>query len=627
MAQNKHAQAIYFFHQGTNCYAQDYFGAHQIRHAKGYATVFRVWAPKAASVSVVGDFNGWDTAATPMKLINEQGIYECVVPSLAEGALYKFCITGGDGKSRLKGDPYARRCELSPGTASLYTPKRSFAWSDKQYLKERAALQMTGQPMNIYEVNLGSWMRGKEGKQLGYREIAPKLCDYVLDMGYTHIELMPITEHPYEGSWGYQVTGYFAPTARFGTPEDLKYFINHCHERGVGVILDWVAGHFPKDGYGLYEFDGGPLYEYADERKSEHAHWGTRVFDFGKNEVVCFLISSGLYWLEEFHFDGLRVDAVASMLYLDYGRKTGEWLPNKKGGRENLEAVAFLQRLNSEILTRHPDVLTIAEESTSWPNVTKPDYIGGLGFRFKWSMGWMNDILHYVSLDPSYRSYHHDKLTFSMVYAFCENFILPISHDEVVHGKRSLLDKMPGKYDEKFAGVRAFYGFMMAHPGKKLSFMGNEFGQFAEWDHTRQLDWLLLRHPLHKKLKVYVQALNHLYKSTPALYQIEDSWEGFHWIVSDDSTQNVVVFARFDEQKNVVVCVINFSEKEYQNYRFGVPKSGVYVELLNSDDKQYGGSGRKNRKRRSEPKPSHGFADSIRIRIPPMSALYFTMEV
>lgn len=627
MTTNDHSLAIYLFHQGTNCYAQDYLGAHLVPRGRGWATVFRVYAPHAKSVSVIGDFNGWSEEKHPMKRLNDEGIFECVTKRLKPGALYKFCITDENGNKIRKADPYARYSELSPATSSVYYPSADFDWTDSNYLAQRKQARTTSQPLNIYEVHLGSWMRGKDNSLLGFRRIAPKLCDYVEKMGYTHIELMPITEHPYEGSWGYQVTGYFSPTARLGTPEDLKYFINYCHSRNIGVILDWVAGHFPKDGHGLFEFDGQPLYEYADRRMSDHAQWGTRIFDFGRNEVRCFLISSALYWIEQFHFDGIRVDAVASMLYLDYGKAQGEWLPNQNGGRENYDAIAFLQQLNREILTRHPDVITIAEESTAWPNVTKPDYVGGLGFTYKWSMGWMNDILHYVSLEPPYRSYNHDKLTFSMVYAFYENFILPISHDEVVHGKHSLIEKMPGDYSEKFAGVRAFYGYMMAHPGKKLNFMGNEFGQFIEWDHMRQLDWMLLDYPMHRQLQSYVKRLNKLYKTKPALYQIEDSWEGFSWIIPDDSTQNVIVFVRSDEHKKKIICVINFSQKAYHNYRFGVPKKGIYRELLNSDDVKYGGNGMRNKRIVTEPKASHGFGQSIQMDIPPLSAIYLTTEV
>ena len=527
----------------------------------------------------------------------------------------------------MKADPYGFHTECPPKTASKYYPLDRYEWGDAEWMSQRARSSPLTEPVNIYEVHAGSWRTYPDGTPFGYRKLAEELSDYVAGMGYTHIELLPISEYPFDGSWGYQATGYFAPTARYGEPDDFKYFVDCCHRKGIGVILDWVGGHFPRDAHGLFEFDGEPLYEYQDMRKGDQPQWGTRVFDFGRNEVQCFLVSNALFWVEEYHIDGIRVDAVASMLYLDYGREPGEWAPNGEGGRENLEAVAFLRKLNSEVLTRHPDVLMIAEESSAWPMVTKPPYIGGLGFSFKWNMGWMNDSLAYIALDPIYRSYHHDKLTFGMFYAFSENFILPISHDEVVHGKCSLVNKMPGDYWKKFAGFRAFLGYMMAHPGKKLNFMGSEFAQFIEWDYKKELDWLLLDYPAHRQAQEYVRCLNHIYRSARPLYEVENSWEGFRWLVVDDSAQNIIAFARFDERGRELVAIINFSPVVREHYRIGMPQEGCYEEILNSDAVEFGGSGVTNPgPLATEPVAMHGCPQSLELTIPPLAAVYLIAE-
>jgi 1,4-alpha-glucan branching enzyme len=616
----------YLFHQGTNYRAWELLGAHPIKRGRGFATVFRVWAPRAVSVSVVGDFNNWDRSANPMDLLNRQGLWEAVTPRLERFSLYKFSIETPDGRILLKADPYAFHCEQPPGTASRYYPLFEFDWTDQSWLEKRKANCGVGVPINIYEVHAGSWRHYPDGNCFDYEKLAEELVAYVVDMGYTHIELLPLAEHPFDQSWGYQTTGYFAPTARYGTPEGLMKLVDCCHKEGIGVILDWVGGHFPRDAHGLFEFDGFPLYEYSDPHKGDQPQWGTRVFDFGRNEVQSFLVSNALYWVEQFHIDGIRVDAVAAMLYLDYGRSDDQWSPNYQGGRENLEAVAILKKLTAQVSSRYPDVLLIAEESTTWPMMTKPQRIGGMGFDYKWNMGWMNDLLAYVSLDPIYRAYNHDKLTFGLCYAFSENFVLPVSHDEVVHGKKSLINRMPGDYHQKFAGMRAFFGFMMAHPGKKLLFMGSEFGQFIEWDFRRQLDWLLLDYPAHQSLQTYVKTINRFYLDTPALYQIDNSWEGFCWLVIDDNSQHVVAFARFDDQERFVVAVVNFSPILMENYCFGVPKEGIYREVLNSDHSCFGGSGCLNPPVLSVSSPMHGCPQSIALKIPPYSCIYLVCD-
>ncbi len=589
---------------------------------RGNTAVFRVWAPNAKTVSVVGDFNEWNPDTDCMENIGD-GIWEKKIKGLKQYDIYKYAVTGPDGTVILKSDPYARHYETAPSNASkLY--KSSYKWNDQEWISLKNGVNIYESPVNIYEVHAGSWKRFEDGNTYDYVTLAKELSEYVKKMNYTHVELMPITEYPYEGSWGYQVSGYFAPTSRYGTPDDFKKFVDIMHQNGIGVILDWVPAHFPKDGFGLYRFDGTPCYEYADPRKGEHKEWGTVVFDYGKPQVKSFLISSAVFWLKEYHADGLRVDAVASMLYLDYGRQGGEWIPNSYGGRENLEAVEFLKEVNSAAFSADPSVMMIAEESTAWPLVTKPPHDGGLGFNFKWNMGWMNDMLRYMSLDPYFRKDNHDCLTFSFFYAFSENFILPISHDEVVHGKCSMIEKMPGEYDMKFASLRAFYAYMAAHPGKKLLFMGQEFAQFIEWNYKNELDWLLLDYDAHKNMQRYVSELNKLYLKTSEFWEIDYSWDGFGWISNDDNTQSIIAFRRIDKSGNEIITVCNFVPVARENYRIGVPKKGTYKRIFCSESDKYGGTASAGAKSyKSESVPMHGFENSIALDIPAMSVSYF----
>ena len=610
------------FHQGTMTDGWRWFGAHPAKKRGRDGWTFRVWAPHAEAVSVVGDFNDWEEGAAPLARKGE--IWEGFLPDLPVYTSYKYAVRGADGQVRQKADPYGFHTETRPATASKLYDISGFKWTDGAFREKKAKHPVYTSPLNIYEVHLGSWKKRGNGDFIDYKDLAKDLAAYVKDMGYTAIELLPVTEHPLDDSWGYQCTGYFAPTSRFGTPKDFMWFVNHMHKNGILVLLDWVPSHFCKDAQGLYEFDGTYCYEYSDPNKREHAAWGTRVFDYGRPEVKSFLFSSARFWLEEYHIDGLRVDAVASMLYLDYNRKQGEWEPNKDGGKENLEAVAFLRKLNDTVLGRHPHKYMIAEESTAWPMVTKPASDGGLGFNFKWNMGWMNDMLSYMKTDPLFRSGNHNKVTFSFFYAFSENFVLPISHDEVVHGKGSLLNKMPGEYDDKFANLRTFFGYMMAHPGKKLLFMGQEFGQFAEWNEAKQLDWMLLDYDKHAELQNYVRTLNAFYKEHPALWQIDYSWEGFQWIVPDDSQQSVIAFLRKDAAGKQILVICNFNPVLREGYTLGAPVSGTYKEILNSDDAAFGGSGTvHNKPVRTHKKPQHGFEQSITVTLPPMSTLYF----
>lgn len=587
----------YLFGQGNHYEIYKKLGAHMVDDEGQEGVYFAVWAPNAKSVSVVGEFNDWDRTRNPMTRAEYIGIYTCFVPGVKEGMMYKFCIETITGEYHMKADPYANYAELRPGTASRITNIENLKWTDSSWMAAREKWNHKKEPMSVYEVHMGSWKRHPGTEDEGfytYREFAKEITKYIKDMGYTHVEIMGIAEHPFDGSWGYQVTGYYAPTSRYGTPEDFAWMINYLHRNGIGVIMDWVPAHFPKDEHGLAEFDGTATYEYADPRKGEHPDWGTKIFDLGKNEVRNFLIANALFWVEHFHIDGLRVDAVASMLYLDYGKKDGEWVPNQYGGNENLEAVDFFKHLNTVVLGRNPGTLMIAEESTAWPKVTGDVEEGGLGFSLKWNMGWMHDFTEYMKLDPYFRKDNHHMMTFAMSYAYSEDYILVLSHDEVVHLKCSMINKMPGLGFDKYANLKAGYAFMMGHAGKKLLFMGQDFAQLREWSEERELDWYLLEEPEHQAIQSWMRDLLHMYKKKQALYELDQSWEGFEWVNADDAYRSIYSFIRHSKDgKHNLLFVINFTPMEREDYRVGVPRKKQYKLILNSDDVKYGGNGEK----------------------------------
>lgn len=608
--------AEYLFHEGTNYHSHKFLGS----FLEGDSCTFRVWAPNAKRVFVTGEFCSWYPHTYEMKKINDRGIYEIQVPGVSEFDAYKYVIVTHSGVELWKADPYAKHAETRPLTASKVYTLPEYKWKDKKWMDNRTVPYH--QPMNIYEVHLGSWKHNEEGKELSYRELAHRLVEYVKEMNYTHVELLPVTEYPYDKSWGYQATGYFSPTSRYGTPEDFMYFVDICHQNNIGVILDWVPGHFTKDAHGLYEFDGTPCYEYSDTRKMEHEGWGTRVFDYGRNEVKSFLTSSAVSWIEDYHIDGIRVDAVSSMIFLNYCRDEDKCARNIYGGFENLEAIDFIKNLNLYVKENYPGVSMIAEESTSYPKVTAAVEHGGLGFDFKWNMGWMNDSLDYLETDPFFRKGVHNKFTFSMHYAFSENFILPISHDEVVHGKKSLLDKSPVPYEDKFANLKAFLGYMYAHPGKKLAFMGIDIAQFIEWDEERELDWLLMLYPKHVFTHRYVKELNKYYKTTRALWENDSDWDGFRWHVVDDNNNNVFAFSRKDRSGKEVLVVSNFSNQVLKNYEIGVDTWGSYKIVLNSDAKKYDGIAVSNRNLKTINKEKNEFKYTLSLNIPPYATMY-----
>lgn len=622
MSKNTYDYPVYLFNEGTNYEAYKFFSVTKVQKDKKKLWRFRVWAPNAVSVSVVGDFNNWDREANPMRKLGSTGIWECHVRDIKRYDNYKYSVECADRVIRLKADPYATHSETAPATASKIYDIAGYKWKDDDYMEERKKRNTYELPLNIYEMHLGSWRMYPDGNYYSYTRLADELVPYLVEMGYTHVEIMPVTEHPFDGSWGYQSTGLYAPTSRYGTPHDFMYFVDKCHEAGIGVIMDFVLSHFPKDSFGLYEFDGTCQYEYDDIYKQEQKAWGTRVFDYNKPQVRCYLISAVDFWLTNYHIDGMRLDAVASMLYLNYDRRQGEWRPNENGGEFNLEAIYFLQTLNKTVLTRHPDVIMIAEESTAFPMVTMPPAIGGLGFNYKWNMGWMNDTLDYIKTDPFFRKGNHEKLTFSITYAFSENYILPFSHDEVVHGKASLIGKVPGGYEEKFGGLKTLLSYQMAHPGKKLNFMGNEFGQFIEWDYKKQLDWLLLDYESHAYLHEFVKDLNRYYLNSKPLYELDSAFDGFKWIVVDDKTQNVIAFSRYDKSGDFIIAVINFSPTDRADYRIGVERKGVYVEELNSESKKYGGSEPMNKEYNTVDEARHGQEQSISLDLKGNSAVF-----
>ncbi|MFW6268556.1 MAG: 1,4-alpha-glucan branching protein GlgB [Bacillota bacterium] len=615
---------LYLFHEGNNFYSYKMMGAHPVEDG----VFFSVWAPNAQQVSVVGDFNNWNGQTDLMKRVNSSGIWSLYVSGLTEGEKYKYQIVDFQGQKRLKADPYAFFAELRPKTASRVYDINKYSWSDERWLSERKEENVLEEPINIYELHPGSWRKKEDGSFYNYRELAHELADYLKEMGYTHVELMPINEHPYDRSWGYQITGYFAVTSRYGEPDDFKYFVDHLHQKGIGVILDWVPGHFCKDDHGLRRFDGTPLYEYSDSRKAEKEEWGTLTFDYSANEVQSFLISNAVFWFEEYHIDGIRVDAVASMIYLNFGKEDQNEITNKYGGTENLEAIALLKKLNKTVFEYFPGILMIAEESSEWPLVTAPPEAGGLGFNFKWNMGWMNDMLKYMETDSIYRKWNHNLITFSMFYAFAENFILPVSHDEVVYGKKSLLNKMPGDYWQKFANFRVFMGYMMTHPGKKLLFMGSEFAQFDEWKDLEQLDWELLEYEKHGQAQNYVKDLNNFYLNNELLWKQDHKQGCFNWIDANNSEQSIISFLRkSNESQDLMLVVCNFTPEYYDKFQVGVPRLTEYREVFNSDLDEYGGSGKMNSSREAVRKPFHDQPFSIEIKVPPLGMVIFKPEI
>ncbi len=614
---------LYLHGEGTNHESYRTLGAHLLTVDSVNGVRFAVWAPNAKTVSVIGDFNRWDRTRHPMRK-RDGGVWEVFVAGIGEGANYKYSITSASGSEQQKSDPYAFYAEMPPKTASVVWSLANYEWGDAEWMKTRGERDLLHSPVSIYEVHLASWMRGPGNEWLTYRELAHRLLEYATQMGYTHLELMPVMEHPFAGSWGYQVTGYYAPTSRFGNPDDFRYFVDQCHQAGLGVILDWVPAHFPRDAHALWRFDGTALYEHDDPRQGENRDWGTLIFNYGRNEVRTFLLSNALYWLREFHADGLRVDAVASMLYLDYSKKPGDWVPNQFGGRENLAAVDFLHRFN-ELVHREPGAISIAEESTAWPGVSRPVYVNGLGFTMKWNMGWMHDMLDYFSKDPIHRRYHHQNITFSMLYAFTENFVLPVSHDEVVHLKHHLVSKMPGDEWQRFANTRAFLAYMYGHPGRKLLFMGCDFGQTEEWNHDIGLPWHLLQWPVHHKLMTMVKELNRFYRREPSLYEVDDSYAGFEWIDFHDVEGSVISFVRFARNReDFLVFCCNFTPVPRQNYKIGVPRGGVYREVFNTDADMFGGSNLGNLGETvAADAPSHGRPASMWATLPPLAVVVF----
>ena len=621
---------LHLFNEGSHNRLYQKFGAHLANVDGTSGTYFAVWAPNAEKVSVIGDFNGWERDRSPLRARGNSGVWECFLPGLGEGAAYKYAVTSLYEKYQIdKTDPYAFRTEISPRTGSI-VHDLSYEWADSEWMQLRAGRNSLQAPISIYEAHLGSWMRVPEdgNRSLTYRELAARLGDYLQRMNFTHVEFLPIMEHPFYGSWGYQTTGFFAPTSRYGTPQDFMFLVEQLHQRGIGVILDWVPSHFPDDAHGLAFFDGTHLYEHADRRQGFHPEWHSHIFNYGRNEVRSFLLSSALFWLDTYHVDGLRVDAVASMLYLDYGRKEGEWIPNKFGSRENLDAISFLQRMNHDIYEAHPDVQTIAEESTTWPLVSRPTYLGGLGFGLKWDMGWMHDTLQYFSKDPIYRRFHHNLLTFHGMYMFSENYVLPLSHDEIVYGKGSLLTQMSGDEWQRFANLRLLFGYMYSQPGKKLLFMGGEFGQRNEWYHETSLDWHLLDSPMHSGMQRWVEDLNRTYRTQPALFQEDFSPAGFEWIDANDSDESILTYIRRSSKENEqIVAVCNFTPVPRHNYRIGVPRSGVWQEILNSDATLYGGSGQGNMGTvETDPVPFHGRPNSLALTVPPLGCVFFMWQ-